>query len=93
MSALIILITYQVQAALNERVANIEVIQVFGSETIVVEGKRVAEGSSAYVEGEPEEFRKLLKQIGELWTSTNPMMGDWNQQLAPEETATENNNL
>ena len=80
MSSLIILLTDNVRAYMNSNPA-IELVQVFGSECIVVDGVVVAKGESAYVSGEAKELRKLADVDGGVWTSTNPMTGSWQQYL------------
>ena len=80
MANLIILLTDSVRAFVDSN-PEIELVQVFGSERIVVEGKVVAKGESAYVSGKAEELRKLADIDGGVWTSTNPMAGSWQQYL------------
>lgn len=82
MAALIILLTPSVRKILVE--TKLEIVQVFGDERIVVNDKIAAEGDSAYVTGEAEDFRKLAEADGGLWTSTNPMLGNWQQYLSAE---------
>jgi hypothetical protein len=57
-------------------------LQEFGSETIVDpnNGKLLAHGTSVYVSGSVEDIRNWIKSAGgKIWTSNNPMIGDWNQ--------------
>ena len=90
MSSLIILITPAIEAIIDNKAVDIEVVQVFGNETVVVgDDLRRIHGESAIVKGEPEEFHKLVQMTGELWTSTNPMLGNWTSYV-PEEVV-ENN--
>ena len=90
MNSLIILITPAIEELINHKAVDIEVVQVFGNESIVVGDKeRFIRGESAIVKGKPEEFHKLVRMTGELWTSTNPMFGDWNSYI-PEDVV-ENN--
>lgn len=90
MKSLIILITPAIEELINSKAVDIEVVQVFGSESIVVGEKvRYVRGDSAIVKGKPAEFHKLVRMTGELWTSTNPMLGDWNSYIL--EDVVENN--
>lgn len=82
MAQLIILITDANRGAIYKSSLTIE--QEFGRESIIVDNKIVAEGISAYVTGEKEDFRQLVAEAGELWTSTNPMAGNWQQYVVDE---------
>ena len=80
MANLIILLTDNVRELVNSN-PEIELVQVFGHEAIVVDGRLVAEGDSAYVSGTNDDLRKLADTEGGLWTTTNPMLGEWQQYL------------
>lgn len=84
MSTLIILLTDEINAAIDNKEVALEVVQIFGNETILV-GDELIDGQSAIVSGEPEEFRKLVHVVGDIWTSNNPMMGEWQQIVKDEE--------
>jgi len=54
--------------------------EVFGDETIVNlnDGKLVAHGQAACLTGTEEDIRAWVESAGgSVWTSTNPMLGDW----------------
>lgn len=85
MSTLIILLTDEINEAIDTEMVDLEVIQIFGQESIVVNGSIFIDGQSAMVSGEPEEFRKLVHIVGDLWTSNNPMLGEWEQVVKDEE--------
>ncbi len=84
MSTLIILLTDEINAVIDNKEVALEVVQIFGNETILVDDQLI-DGQSAFVSGEPEEFRKLVHVVGDIWTSNNPMMGEWRQVVKEEE--------
>ncbi len=84
MSTLIMLLTDEINAVIDNKEVALEVVQIFGNETILVDDQLI-DGQSAIVSGEPEEFRKLVHVVGDIWTSNNPMMGEWRQVVKDEE--------
>lgn len=55
--------------------------RIFGNETVVNHqtGKILAVGESMLIEGKDEDICNWIKAAGgKVWTSTNPMAGDWN---------------
>jgi hypothetical protein len=58
------------------------VAQEFGSEWIVDNetGKILASGTSVFLSGPSEDIRRWVSSVGsKLWTSNNPMAGNWKQ--------------
>lgn len=69
----------------------IVVIQEFGHESIIPQTDsgndkdetmlqciaRSVQGTSMFVEGEPQAFIDWLKDYDGIWSCNNPMMGDW----------------
>ncbi len=57
----------------------VEVVQSFGTERIVdtETGLPIVTGTAMYVKASVAAFRKWLKPLGPVWTSTNPMIGGW----------------
>lgn len=54
--------------------------QVFGSEAIVdAKGHVLASGESVLLQGEDEDIKKYLHPLGKIWSSDNPMAGQWQE--------------
>ncbi len=57
--------------------------QEFGSEIVVDSnsGRQLAIGTSVFLEGEVEDIRAWINSAGgKVWTSNNPMIGNWKLQ-------------
>jgi hypothetical protein len=56
----------------------IKVIQDYGSESIVHgDGNELVEGNSMYIQGDEAALLDWLRPFKEVWTSSNPMCGEW----------------
>lgn len=75
MKQLFILITVTVEEELKK--TSLKIVQEYGKETLMVHGQMVARGTVALVEGDIEEFHKLLEKVEQLWTCTAPIVGQW----------------
>jgi hypothetical protein len=81
MSQLFVLVTSVVRTALSG--VQLKELASFGDEQVVTDdGKKRIRGDVVLLDGSKEDFNKLLDIVGELWISTNPMCGGWQQMLA-----------
>lgn len=80
-----VLLTTNTRNAMPEKM---EVLESFGAETIVV-GDNIRDtvrGEVTYMRGTQADFHQWIRDVGELWITTNPMFGNW-QCVSPEVTA------
>lgn len=75
--SIFVLVTPLIQEHLDKSV--LKQVQHFGTETIIVDHKPVATGVVRLVQGRIEDFQKLLAGVGDMWTTTSPMFGKWEQ--------------
>lgn len=60
-------------------IPNTLISNVFGSES-VIDGMKHYHGNSVLVKGKEEDLIKYFSSCGgKIWTSRNPMLGDWEQ--------------
>jgi hypothetical protein len=81
-----VLVTYSVRIAIRD--TRLRIIAEYGSETVVIPAEKINEqpkivgkGTVAFVEGPEEDFLKVIREVGELWITSHPMIGNWSQYL------------
>jgi hypothetical protein len=79
MIKLFILVTPRVQQELNNTL--IRPITRFGTQRFTPKESDPVEGVVVLLQGQQQDFNKLLETVGELWMCSHPVLGNWVQYL------------
>lgn len=81
-----VLVTKSVRHAISD--TRLRIVNEFGNETVVMPAREphewptlVGRGAVALVEGPEEDFLKVIHEVGELWITGHPVIGNWSQYL------------
>ena len=81
-----ILVTNSVRHAIRD--TRLRIIAEYGNETVITPAETLNErpslggrGAVAFVEGPEEDFLKVIREVGELWVTSHPVIGNWSQYL------------